>query len=206
MKLIKMECPNCKAPLEVDQDRQFVFCQYCGFKIFLNDETQRIDINAKIEQTIRHVDEAEVAAENTKREKIAYKRELLSTGKRGVGCCIILPIMFLGIFMILFVGIGYLTSKDELIAISKKKSKQIENGYIAIGDGAYSYKYRDYKTVINQIKANGFTNIVEVNLDDADEDEYWEKGEVSAISIGGDSNFEEGEYFDPNATVVVTYH
>ena len=50
MKLVKLECPNCKAPLEIDQDRLFVFCQYCGTKILLDDEEQRININANIDQ------------------------------------------------------------------------------------------------------------------------------------------------------------
>ena len=148
-----------------------------------------------------------MAAENNIRDRIAYKRELLNTGKRGVGCCIALPIMFLEIFMILFLTTGYLTtSKDEMIALSKKRAEEIEKGYIAIGDDAFYYRYKDYNTVINQIKANGFSNIVEVNLDDADVNEYWEKGEVSAISIGGDGDFDEGTYFDPDALVVITYH
>ena len=35
MKVIKLVCPNCKTNLELDDTREFGFCQYCGTKILL---------------------------------------------------------------------------------------------------------------------------------------------------------------------------
>lgn len=40
MKLQAFNCPNCKAPLSLpsgSQDRRFIFCQYCGTKIMIDD-------------------------------------------------------------------------------------------------------------------------------------------------------------------------
>lgn len=33
MKIIALKCPNCNADIELDQDREFGFCNYCGTKI-----------------------------------------------------------------------------------------------------------------------------------------------------------------------------
>ncbi len=44
MKLIQLDCPQCGAKLEVDSDRQFVFCQYCGNKILIDDEITRSEV------------------------------------------------------------------------------------------------------------------------------------------------------------------
>ena len=33
MRFIKFNCPNCGANIELDESREFGFCQYCGTKI-----------------------------------------------------------------------------------------------------------------------------------------------------------------------------
>lgn len=38
MKLVPMICPSCNASLEVDGTREFVYCQYCGTRIYLDKE------------------------------------------------------------------------------------------------------------------------------------------------------------------------
>lgn len=37
MNTIKLECPNCKAPLNVERRRSQMFCEYCGTKIAIDD-------------------------------------------------------------------------------------------------------------------------------------------------------------------------
>lgn len=37
MDTIKLECPNCKAPLTVERGRSNMFCEYCGTKIAITD-------------------------------------------------------------------------------------------------------------------------------------------------------------------------
>ena len=44
MKLIKLTCPDCGAPLEAESDRKFFFCSFCGKKILLDDEKQKVEI------------------------------------------------------------------------------------------------------------------------------------------------------------------
>ncbi len=45
MRLVKLNCPNCNAALELDADRQTAFCQYCGTKILIDDEVQHIKLD-----------------------------------------------------------------------------------------------------------------------------------------------------------------
>ena len=46
MKLIKLTCPACEASLEADiENRDILFCPYCGTKIMLDDESLNINLN-----------------------------------------------------------------------------------------------------------------------------------------------------------------
>lgn len=47
--LIKLQCPNCGANLEVREDAKQCFCTYCGLKLLLHNEN---------EKTVRIIDEA----------------------------------------------------------------------------------------------------------------------------------------------------
>ncbi|MBR0107004.1 MAG: hypothetical protein IJM13_07285, partial [Lachnospiraceae bacterium] len=41
MELVRAQCPQCSAMLEVDPSREFLFCQYCGMKFFASDAIKR---------------------------------------------------------------------------------------------------------------------------------------------------------------------
>ena len=43
----KVNCPNCGASMDIEDNREFAFCSYCGTKIILN-EIVRIDRNKEI--------------------------------------------------------------------------------------------------------------------------------------------------------------
>ena len=51
MNVIKLVCPNCKANLELDDSREFGFCQYCGTKILLEKEQPNTVVNQVINNT-----------------------------------------------------------------------------------------------------------------------------------------------------------
>lgn len=42
MKLIALKCPCCNGDINVESDRDFCFCQYCGTKIVVEDETKKL--------------------------------------------------------------------------------------------------------------------------------------------------------------------
>lgn len=44
--IIALKCPECNGDIQLDDNREFGFCQYCGTKILLNSERN----NRKIEK------------------------------------------------------------------------------------------------------------------------------------------------------------
>lgn len=49
IKIIPIECPKCNATLNIEADREFAFCSYCGAKVFIHD-----DHRYKFEHTHEH--------------------------------------------------------------------------------------------------------------------------------------------------------
>lgn len=74
MKIIKMQCPSCRAQLEIDsENRNYAFCQYCGTKFWIENEHDTT-------HTVHYVNEAELKKieEETRRynKEEARKRKL----------------------------------------------------------------------------------------------------------------------------------
>ena len=89
MKLINLKCPECNAPLKVDPNREFIYCEYCGAKILLDKE----------EKVSRTIDEAEIRkAESQEKIRIeeikADQNELKTTAILIVACLIFVVILF----------------------------------------------------------------------------------------------------------------
>lgn len=40
--IVKIDCPSCGAAIDLDKDREFGFCSYCGTKIYTPNAVQRI--------------------------------------------------------------------------------------------------------------------------------------------------------------------
>ena len=51
MKIIALKCPNCNADIELDQDREFGFCNYCGTKIMIADDVQKVSGTVNINRS-----------------------------------------------------------------------------------------------------------------------------------------------------------
>ena len=45
MKLITLKCPNCGAQLNVDANKESVYCEHCGTRILIDDEINRLQID-----------------------------------------------------------------------------------------------------------------------------------------------------------------
>lgn len=60
--LMELKCPRCGAELEAEEDREVLFCQYCGAKIILTDEN-----TFTINKTVHTIDDADIARAETYR-------------------------------------------------------------------------------------------------------------------------------------------
>ena len=71
MNTLLLKCPNCDADLEIDENGNFCFCQYCGCKILIDNGHREVTITKNINsnRTSRHIDDADIIrAENERRQ------------------------------------------------------------------------------------------------------------------------------------------
>ena len=78
MKLISLKCPDCGANLEIDPERSFCFCQYCGHKILVDDEIKRSEVT----YTVR--DEARILEAEATISEIELEREWQTNRKKSI--------------------------------------------------------------------------------------------------------------------------
>lgn len=73
--MLNLKCPNCGGELQVQSDREFCFCQYCGTKILLSDENKKtININKNVTYTtVNEADKLRAENERLKLENDIYK-------------------------------------------------------------------------------------------------------------------------------------
>lgn len=44
--IVVLTCPNCNAQMEIDENRQFIFCQYCGTKVV--NLAQKVEMSGQV--------------------------------------------------------------------------------------------------------------------------------------------------------------
>lgn len=73
MKLVALKCPNCNADIELDKDREFGFCNYCGTKIVVADAVQKVTVNINRASEINNI---------LKRAKDYEERQMLDEAEK----------------------------------------------------------------------------------------------------------------------------
>lgn len=190
MRLKKTHCPNCGGmlDLQVDDGCSRLFCPYCGQLFEVDKHKKEIVITQNVNVTNRHIDDADVI-----RAKTEEKRE------RGYGLMIIVFILFFG--LVIFGATHQFEISDFLDSIH---DKIFNTGKIHAGT-YYDYSGLHYHAVETQMRALGFTNIVLIDLADA-ESMGVSDGTIESISVNGDSLFWAEDYFDTTDAVIIRYH
>lgn len=73
MKLVALKCPNCNSDIELDKDREFGFCNYCGTKIVVADAVQKVTVNINRASEINNI---------LKRAKDYEERQMLDEAEK----------------------------------------------------------------------------------------------------------------------------
>ena len=68
MKLIDLTCTKCGASMQVDGEREFCFCQYCGNKMLIDKDVTRIVDEAKIREA-QAMENIKIAEANANMQK-----------------------------------------------------------------------------------------------------------------------------------------
>ena len=151
MKIVKLECPSCGGNItdNIPEGMQYMFCKYCGQKMFIDDEVQRSE-HREIKEDVAEVKKAELDNE-LKLKELEYKERDDKRSNRMILIC-------LGIAVLMMVVPIICLSVEPLIAKAQ--------GKISAGS-ASDYKGKDYLVVMDQLKALGFSNITAYDLNDA---------------------------------------
>lgn len=104
----------------------------------------------------------------------------------------------LGIFLVLmFAFLGIMTWLE---------SAPNGNGEIRIPSSSSTFEAKDYRDVMTELQAAGFTNIETETLDDLIIGWLTKDGEVEKVSVNGNTNFSADSKFPEDAKIVITYH
>lgn len=196
MKLYQLKCPTCGATVEIEQDRKIMFCSYCGSKIYLDDGIKRVEITKNINYHQTYTDEAKIR-EHERKEKIQlkqleYEEREKKRNDRAVFICIgilfLIAVLCFGISRF-YEEVGKLDANEVQVPFS---SKDLEG--------------ENYEQVIIDLENTGFTEITTKENKDLVIGFITKDGSVEKVSINGDSDFEEGDIFPKDASIVIIYH
>lgn len=192
MKVKNIKCPNCNGSLDLDiNNREFIFCPYCGTQVFLDDENKEftININKNINHTKRIVNEAEILLQQNESAKIQQDvKEIKWSWLLLIGMLVLsLGGLYLG---------EYIDDKAAEVAIAEGK---ISAGFH--GD----YEGENYQAVQKQLEVLGFANIELIDLENAGLFKN-KKDTVEMVSIDGRTDFQQSDYFETIAKVIISYH
>lgn len=128
IKMIPVKCPECGASIEIDKERSFGFCSYCGSKVIINNEN---------EQIIRNIDEAAIKKSEVEKELELKKLELEEERRKYARAMeqknqpfrIVLVIIWIAVTAALFI-IG-----SRMIGTGIERGHTIEMLALAVGIG-----------------------------------------------------------------------
>jgi len=218
------KCHNCNANLEfMEDDRDFMFCQYCGAKVMLDDyrtsHTQRIVDEAIIKQAetdrIIKLKELEIQEERRKQgsllRKVITVIWLIAVLAIATGCVYSflkgneINAMFYG----LYVGLPVLIGGGWFI-FKFLHEREMES-MIAKGGGIRFPKLSDdsainYEVLSQQLYALGFTNISCINLHDIKLGLLARSNMVEDITVNGKRGDPSGKWYPSDSRIIITYH
>lgn len=188
MKINELRCPNCNAVLSGDSDVQF--CSFCGTKIHIDDESQKVNIDYN--HTNRIIDEAQIAETNSK-ERIRLREIELEERNKTKELLKAKSKLIIGISCILFLLI---ISFFSSLANKPKKDE------VALPSSVKDYIGLNYELVLVELQNVGFTDITCMP-----QHEYSDAplNSVLRISISGNAAFKKNDVFSKSAPVVITY-
>lgn len=194
MKLIKLKCQGCGAVIKLNNGMKEVTCDYCGNTYLVDDEVERLEITKNYHKTF--TDEAKI-----KENELNIKKMELREKEKKRNAIIILVIVLSLVFLSFSSHLFYFFEELYYQYESKPKKNQIQ-----VPMSFDKYVGEDYQVVVRQLEDAGFENIKSQPIYDLVVGLVTKNGEVESVSIAGDKEFLEGDIFDKDSQVLVTYH
>lgn len=199
LKTQQLTCPDCGAHLSIKQPRSFVFCEYCGTQIYIDDEVKRtehtININKNISIQNKQVIDNKAEVEKHKSDRVTI-------------VCLLLMIIAFNIFGLLLIDSSPIDFLHELFNRHNQSSLQ-ESGIslIVMPSSSSVYVGENYETVVKELKDAGFTNVVTVKdtPDDLLRTLLFKENEVIQVTIN-DKPVEAGKEYRSDSQIIVSYY
>ncbi len=148
MKLVEINCPNCKGTLKVNPEKDVLVCGYCHTEFKVDDEVKKIEIN----KTIHHIytDEAKIMREENNRikeeERNKNKREKLKQDSINTVIGLVIPFF---IMTLIVLGCLVLLKSSEKKSIKQEQQLQqiVEDVKSDVSNGNYDEAYLKAKSI-----------------------------------------------------------
>ena len=199
MKAQQLTCPDCGAHLTVAQPRSFIFCEYCGAQIYIDDEVKRTEHTININHKVT-IDKKQVIEDRAEIEK-------QKSSRAGLICALLM-------FVVLQVPAIFILNpslKDSIQLLFQGQTRQSlqESGitFIVMPSSSDAYSGEDYEDVVKELKDAGFTDVVTVK-DQPDSllvAFFYKQNEVMSVTING-RDVEAGKEYRSDSTIVVSYY
>lgn len=186
-KLKTIQCPSCGGSIKADiKNNKTIFCAYCG---------NQIEVDNGIKETI-HTKNVNVHKTYTDEADIIRAKNEKNSDKILLFCFIIVILLPIGMLVFPWLFNEFIPSVIKQIEIST-------DGKITAGSHT-EYEGKNYIYVRATLEASGFSNFELIELND--EWLFVKDGDVTNVSIAGNSTFNSDDRFDKDSKVVIMYH
>lgn len=202
MNIIKMQCNNCGAGLDVDLDNLSAYCPHCGQKLLFDvdqmgmllaakEKTKQIELQERTKQI--------QATEARRRMELQhqYEKEKKSENE-NFGKSMILLMKYIAVFFLL---LG-LTAAVVLVPRSISKL----TGKVEMPADADTFIGKEYKDAEFMLESAGFTNISVTPRYDIGVNEADKNGTVIVVLLNGDTDYNKNDLFPKDVSLEIRYH
>ena len=196
MNSIKITCSNCNEEFDFDLDDMQSFCPHCGRKLLFDCEQIKTILSKKDKSTY-YQEKIKLEQEQTKRTQLEFEHEERKHESDNQTRLNIL----LGCAVFIVLTIYLLFSMER-----KENNFHILNNELQITTSSEELIGQNYEDIVQIFKSIGFQNINPVGNDDLVLGILNKEGTVESVTINGNSNFEEGDWFPAHAIIKITYH
>ena len=196
MNLKKLSCPSCGANINLElEDRKTVFCPFCGNQFAIDNEksvqTNNINIHARVTNDAKVMKEIAKDRENERQHKDSKMSLIFAFS------------MFAMVFAVCFGMLGMSSCHEQKEHQNEQRAS--EAGMKRPGRSSNDFEGMNFQAAAAELELAGFINISTIDLNDAGLFKN-KKDTIERVTIDGKTSFSSGDYFPPDAQIVITYH
>lgn len=215
IQFVAIKCPECGANLSVEEDREMVFCQYCGCRVQINNDNVHI---------YKNIDEARIRETETQRiirlkeleleekEKARSRKGFIAAYGIAAGLVIIGGLMSLFHFdsgtSVCFLGLDVAMF---VFAFQMYKHRHDKKKYISPYDAQITmpmldYRGKNFNGIVALYRGAGFEKVTAIPLNDLNMLNMRKNGQVQSVTINGQEILSTEQVYPKNSEVLIMYH